>query len=104
MSCFLTDLTSWTIPLVSALPADVEGVQAVVAAVLLTVVRRTTALPTVAPAASAVSAVDAVAPLPAATTPPAIVLVCDEGGGWLHNNGFSEKKFALQIHVDFFTF
>ena len=73
-------------------------------AVLLTVVRRTTALPTAAPAASAVSAVAAVAPLTAATTPLAIVLACDEGGGRLYNSGFSEKKFALQIHVDFFTF
>ena len=104
MSCFLTDLTSWTIPLVSALPAAAEGVQTVVAAVLLTVIRRTTALPTTVPAASAVSAVAAVAPLTAATTPLAIVLACDEGGGRLYNSGFSEKKFALQIHVDFFTF
>ena len=71
---------------------------------LLTVVRRTTALPTAAPAASAVSAVAAATPLPAATTPPAIVLACGEGGGRLHNSDFSEKKFALQIHVDFFTF
>ena len=39
-------------------------------AVLLTVVRRTTALPTAAPAASAISVVAAAAPLPAATTPP----------------------------------
>ena len=64
----------------------------------------TTALPTAAPAASAVSAVAAAAPLPAATTPPAIVLACGEGGGRLHNSSFSEKKFALQIHVYFFTF
>ena len=71
---------------------------------LLTVVRRTTALPTAAPAASAVSIVASAAPLPAATTAPAIVLACSEGGDWLHNSGFSEKKFALQIHVDFFTF
>ena len=104
VSYFLTDLTSWTIPFVSALPAAAEGVQHVVVAVLLTVVRRTSALPTAAPAASAVSVVAAVAPLPAATTPPAIVLACGEGGGRLHNIGFSEKKFALQIHVDFFTF
>ena len=104
VSCFLTDLTSWTIPLVSALPAAAEGVQHVVVAVLLTVVRRTTALPTVTPATSAVSSVAAAAPLPAATTPPAIVLACGEGGGRLYNSGFSEKKFALQIHVDFFTF
>ena len=67
---FLTDLTRWTIPLLSALPAATEGVQAVVAAVLLTVVRWMTALPTAAPTASAVFAVAAVAPLPAATTPP----------------------------------
>ena len=70
---------------------------------LLTVVRRTIALPTAAPAASAVYTV-AATPLPAATTPPAIVLACGEGGGRLHNSGFSEKKFAFQIHVDFFTF
>ena len=104
VSYFLTDLTSWTIPLVSALPTAAEGVQDVVAAVLLTVVRRTTALPTAAPVTSAVSVVASAAPLPAATTPPAIVLACGEGGGRLHNSGFSEKKFALQIHVDFFTF
>ena len=61
-------------------------------------------LPTAAPAASAASAVAVAAPLPAATTPPAIVLACGEGGGRLHNSGFLEKKFALQIHVDFFTF
>ena len=71
---------------------------------LLTVVRQTTSLPTAALAASAVSAVAAAAPLPTATTPPVIVLACGEGGGRLHNSGFSEKKFALQIHVDFFTF
>ena len=100
----MTDLTSWTIPLVSALPVAAEGVQAIVAAVLLTVVPRMTALPTAAPATSAVSAVAAAAPLSSATTPPAIVLACGEGGGWLHNSGFSEKKFTLQIHVDFFTF
>ena len=86
------------------MPAAAEGVQAVVAAVLLTVVLRTTFLPTATPAASAVSVVAAAAPLPAATMPPAIVLACGEGGGRLHNSGFSEKKFALQIHVDFFTF
>ena len=112
MSYFLTDLTSWTIPLVSALPAAAEGVQAVVTVVLLTVVRRMTALPIAAPAASAVSAVAVATPLPAATTtsllaattPTAIVLACGEGGGRLHNSVFSEKKFSLQIHVDFFTF
>ena len=104
VSCFLTDLTSWTILLVSALPAAAEGVQAVAAAVLLTVVRRTTALPTATAAAFAVSAVAVAAPLLAATTPPAIVLACGEGSGRLHNSDFSEKKFALQIHVDFFTF
>ena len=71
---------------------------------LLTVVRWTTALPTSAPAASAFSAVAAAAPLSATTTPPAIVLACGEGSGRLHNSGFSEKKFALQIHVDFLTF
>ena len=71
---------------------------------LLTVIRRTTVLPTAAPAAFAVSAVAAATPLVAATTPPAIVLACGEGGGQLYNSGFSEKKFALQIHVDFFTF
>ena len=104
VSCFLTDLTSWTIPLVIALPAAAEGVQAVVAAALLTVVRRTTSLPTAAPEAFIVSAVATATPLPAATTPPAIVLACGEGGGRLHNSDFSEKKFALQIHIDFFTF
>ena len=78
--------------------------QAIVAAVLLTVVRRTAALPTAAPTASAVSAVATVAPLPTATMSPTIVLACGEGGGRLHNSGFSEKKFVLQIHVDFFTF
>ena len=71
---------------------------------LLTIVRRTIALPIAAPAASAVSVVAAAAPLSAATTPPAIVLACGEGGGRLRNSRFSEKKFALQIHVDFFTF
>ena len=71
---------------------------------LLTVLRWTIALLTPAPAASAVSVVAAVAPLPAITTPPAIVLACGEGGSRLHYSGFSEKKFTLQIHVDFFTF
>ena len=61
-------------------------------------------MPIAAPAAFAVSAVAAATPLPAATTPPVIVLACGEGGGRLHYSGFSEKKFALQIHVDFFTF
>ena len=83
---------------------ETSNEQAVVTAVLLTVVRRTTALPTIAPAASAVSVVAAATPLPAATTPPTIVLACGEGGVRLHNSGFSEKKFALQIHVDFLTF
>ena len=71
---------------------------------LLTVVRRTIALPTAAPTASAVYAVVATNALPAATTAPAIVLACGKGGGRLHNSGFSEKKFSLQIHMGFFTF